>query len=150
MKVNILSLNVRGLNDDAAIALLYNYIQHCRPALNIVLIQEHKTLGPGLSLLGPRLWRHATARGLAASISYDHQPRDSGAGCGGVLSLLAPWWTRQNGTHGSLMENRVHRFTLTGLPGGDVGIANIYATNDSPSRCTLWETLARDLPSTTR
>ncbi|KAG0605467.1 hypothetical protein M758_9G061900 [Ceratodon purpureus] len=100
--------------------------------------------------VGSRLWRRALCFSLAASDGYGHGPDDPGAGCGGVMTLLHPRWHQHIGASGSILNNRAHWLILKGLPGGDIGLVNLYAPNDSPTRCLLWETLARDLPDTCR
>ncbi|KAG0558298.1 hypothetical protein KC19_10G017200, partial [Ceratodon purpureus] len=69
---------------------------------------------------------------------------------GGVITLVHPRWSTKLGASGSCLDNRAHWFILQGIPGGDVGFVNIYVPNDSPTRCLLWETLARDLPPQSR
>jgi hypothetical protein len=44
----------------------------------------------------------------------------------------------------------VHWFVLAGLLGGEVGITNVYASNDSSNRCELWSAMAQELPHTAR
>lgn len=150
MKIHLLSLNVRGLNEDAAVDTVQAYIRDMRPTLDIVAIQEHKVRGLSLTQVTTRLWRQAKAFGLEASVGYGHNPLGAGAGCGGLITMLHPRWTRMVSANGALLENRAQWFILHGLPGGDLGVANIYAPNDSPSRCVLWETMARELPQTCR
>jgi len=48
------------------------------------------------------------------------------------------------------MDNRATWIILKGLPSSDVGIINIYVPNDFPSRCQLWDTLIRELPTSCR
>jgi hypothetical protein len=73
-----------------------------------------------------------------------------GAGKGGILTLLHPKWKQNVTQSGSLMGNRAQWFILQGLPGGDIGFVNLYAPNDSPARCRLWECLMIELPNTCR
>lgn len=150
MKLNLLSFNVRGLNLDSAVDTMKTYIQNCRPALDIVTLQEHKVRGAPLHSLGDRLWRQATAFPTEATAGYGHDPLDPGAGCGGVITLIHPRWARHIGTSGTVLGNRLHWFILTGLPGGDIGFANIYAPNDSFGQCLLWEAMTHELPNTCR
>jgi exonuclease III len=145
-----MTFNARGLNDESASDTLKLYIQDTHPRLDILAIQEHKLRGSTLTRLGSSLWRSASFRGLDASPGYGHAPHEDEAGCGGVATFLAPQWSRLVSATGSLFDNRVHYFILSGLPGGDVGIANVYAPNSSPHRCALWTVLARELPSTCR
>lgn len=113
-------------------------------------IQEHKLQGITLAQVGSCMWRDANFFGLEVAIGYSHGSVDAGAGCGGGPTILHPRWVRQLGATGSLLENRVHWLVLEGLPGGDIGIANIYASNNSYTRCVLWKTMARELHDTCR
>ncbi|KAG0628129.1 hypothetical protein M758_1G003200, partial [Ceratodon purpureus] len=150
MRLNLLSFNARGLNDPAATDSLQFYLKACQPAPDIVYIQEHKRRGIALSSLGPALWRHALSFGLDASPGYGNQDHEDGAGCGGVLTLLAPRWSHAVTASGSILDNRVQWVILSGLPGGDLGIANVYAHNTPQERCHLWEAMTRDLPAQCR
>lgn len=150
MKVHFLSFNARGLNEDSAVSTLQSYIRHSSPPLDVVAIHEHKLRGSSLAHISNLLWRHAQSFGLEASPGYGHSQDDPGANCGSVLTILHPRWSHNIGALGSLLANRVQWLILQGLPGGDVGFVNIYAPNDSLSRCLLWEALARDLPQTCR
>lgn len=51
---------------------------------------------------------------------------------------------------GSVLVNRAQWVILRGIPGGDLGIINIYAPNDIVERCQLWETLIQELPTSCR
>ena len=105
MKVHLLSLNVRGLNEGASVNLLQSYIRDCQPSLDFIAIQEHKLRGTALAAMGTRLWRHAPYFSLEATAGYGHDPADPGAGCGGVLTLLHPRWERHVGDSGYLLHN---------------------------------------------
>lgn len=150
MKLNLLSFNVRGLNDDSAVELMRSYLTNSQPSLDFVALQEHKICGSGTTRLGDRLWRGSQSFVLEALVGYGHDPSDPGAGCGGVITLINPKWASHIGATGSLMENRLHWVILKGLPGGDVGIANIYAPNESSARCQLWEKMEQELPHSCR
>lgn len=150
MRLNLLSFNARGLNEQAAIDSLQLYIQDCRPALDIVMIQEHKYRGSALANLGKALWRQAKFWGQEALLGYGHNENELGAGCGGIATLLAPRWTSLVSATGTIHDNRVHWLILSGVPGGDIGIANIYAPNSSLDRCHLWEDMTRELPGHSR
>jgi hypothetical protein len=119
MKLNLLTFNVRGLNEDAAMDSLKVYIQDFRPKLDILAIQEHKLRGDALQRLGTWLWRSATFWGLEASLGYGHSQGDQGASCGRVATLVAPQWARLISQSGTLLNNRVHWFVLSRLPGSD-------------------------------
>lgn len=107
MKVYMLSINVRGLNEGTAVDTIQAYIQDCNPSFDFVTIQEHKLRGPLLAQVGQKLWRQALCFGLKATVGYGHDALDAGAGCGGVLTLVHPRWARNVRASGSLFDNRV-------------------------------------------
>lgn len=72
MKLQLLSFNARGLNEDAVVDTMKAYTMAHRTSLDILAIQEHKTRGSVLTHLGGRIWRDATAFGLEASVGYGH------------------------------------------------------------------------------
>lgn len=39
---------------------------------------------------------------------------------------------------------------LIGIPGGDIGLANIYAPTEKADWCLMWESLANNLPQSCR
>ncbi|KAG0595482.1 hypothetical protein M758_UG169900, partial [Ceratodon purpureus] len=121
-----------------------------RPGPDLVAIQEHKLRGTAVTSIGQRLWRHAPAFCLAVSPGYGHHLDTNGAGQGGVLTLLHPRWQRNIRDSGSIHDNKVQWTILTGIPRDDIGFANVYAPNDSLSRCLLWEEIARTLSRTCR
>lgn len=55
MKLNLLSFNVWGLNEDAALDLMKLYLMNHQPSLDIVALQEHKIQGQALPRLGERI-----------------------------------------------------------------------------------------------
>lgn len=83
MKLNFLSFNVRGLNNDLAIDSLQAYVQDHRPELDILALQEHKLKRESLHQLGTRIWRPAIFGGLKASMGYGYSQGDQEVGSGG-------------------------------------------------------------------
>lgn len=150
MKLQMLSFNARGLNDEAAVTNLQSYIRNSIPVPDIVAIQETKLQGGAASYVGGRIWRPATCFSLDATPGYGYDPTEPGAGCGGIMIFIHPRWARKIGASGLLLDNQGHWFVLQGLPGGDIGFVNLYAPNESPARCLLLESLARDLSRTCR
>lgn len=88
MKLNLLTINIRGLNDPIAVDVLQGYIRDCNPSLDIVLVQEHKLRGPPLQHIGHRLWGAATVLSADAAARYGHDPHDLGARCGGIMTPM--------------------------------------------------------------
>lgn len=55
MKWNIITHNIRGLNDLESIAKERRFLNSLTPKVDVVMIQEHKLRGRTLENLGPRL-----------------------------------------------------------------------------------------------
>lgn len=148
MKLHLMSYNVRGLNEVGRIDRLKYFISQVSPRLDCLMIQEHRLRHDAARNVGRTLWRGAKTWCLEATHGYTIA--GLGAGKGGVVTLLAPKWVSMITQQGSIMNNRVHWFILGGLPGGEVGFANIYAPNSAHERCVLWELLIATLPRTCR
>ena len=73
-----------------------------------------------------------------------------GAGRGGICSILHEKLAPLVSGHGSILNNRAFWFRLKWLPGGDLGILNLYAPNDTRERTLLWQELSDRLPSDCR
>lgn len=73
-----------------------------------------------------------------------------GAGRGGLATFVTPRLAANVSRSGTIMDNRAHWIILTSLPRGDIGIANIYAQNNTLDRCQLWEQMILELPLTCR
>jgi hypothetical protein len=83
-------------------------------------------------------------------LGYRHTPDEDGARCGGIATFHALQWSLLISSTSFLFENRVHYVILSGLPEGEVGIANVYVPNSSPHRCTLWLAMAQEFSNTCR
>ena len=55
MKWNLITHNIRGLNDPDNIAKERRFIKSLAPKIDVVMIQEHKLRGRALEHLGTRL-----------------------------------------------------------------------------------------------
>ena len=73
-----------------------------------------------------------------------------GAGCGGAAFFIHQKWKYQIGSSSSSFKDRVIWIVLKGIPGGDLGILNIYAPNDQHERKELWLSLQEILPKDIR
>ena len=149
MKLNLITFNDRGMNDDTSISLLKNYISSI-PNLDILLLQEHKLYNQTTEKLGRTLWCQATTWTLEASPGYGNDPLVLGAGKVGIASLLSPKLAPLISRQGVILDNRCHYFILSGLLAGDIGIVNVNAPNEPPLRCQLWEQMTLHLPSPCR
>jgi len=146
MKLKLLSHNVRGLNNPAAVENFRHYL--VRNPVDLLFIQEHKLRALGASRLGKTLWKRATY--FFTEVEPGYNANATGVGKGGVATFIAPRWANLISQTGSLFGGRVQWLILSGLPGGDIGFANVYAPTD-PNPCkALWETLACELPSSCR
>lgn len=72
MKLQVISFNARGLNEDAAVDNMNAYIMAHRTSLDILAIQEHKARVSTLTQLGERIWSNAKTFRFYASVGYDH------------------------------------------------------------------------------
>jgi hypothetical protein len=143
-------MNVRGLNDHSKIKRLQSYLQFANPKIDCLLIQEHKLIGDKVVELGRVLNRQATYIYDEAEAGYNHLQGDQGAGRGGTALVLASKWYQVISSSGSLYHGRVLWIVLKGIPGGDLGIANIYSLNDCRQRSEMWHEILNNLPRSCR
>jgi hypothetical protein len=99
-----------------------------------------------LQQLERKLWRGAKTWCLEATAGYNNAPQDEGASKGGVATLLVPKWAQLVTDQGLVLQNQVHWFIIRGIPGGDTGFLNLYASNNTSDRCLLWKKLILSLP----
>ena len=45
------------------------------------------------------------------------------------------------------MDNKIHWLILQGIPRGDVGIMNAYASNIPTQPCTMWKSVIQNIPN---
>jgi hypothetical protein len=114
------------------------------------MLQEHKFRSTQAQQLRNKLWRGTQTWCLEATMGYNNNPDDNGAGKGDVATLLAPKWAQLITEQGSALQNMAHWFIIRGTPGGDLGFVNIYASNSSNKRCLLWEQPIVFLPNSCR
>lgn len=143
MNLKILFHNVRGLNDLSAIDNLCNYSQ--RNLVDILFLQEHKLQGVGATNLAGTLWKRALTYVTDAESGYTRD--GSLADKGGIATLISPRWCKLISSLGSLQGGRAQWCILSKIPGVDLGFLNLYAPNDPHARWLLWESLARELPT---
>jgi exonuclease III len=146
MLINLSTLNVRGLNDPMKTLRLRNYIKAAQPSIDTLLIQEHKLTGDKALRLGKALDSRAIYLHSDAEPGYNHAQGTNGAGCGGSAILIANKWEKAIASSGSCFKGRALWVILTNLPGGDLGILNIYSPNDQHDRIMLWQELGLTLP----
>jgi hypothetical protein len=125
MNLNIISYNVRGLNDQMATDTLQHYLHILRPKPDIIMLQEHKLRNLQAQELGSKLWRGATTWCLEATMGYNNGPRDAGSGKGGLATILVPRWVKMVSQQGSVMQNQAQWFVLKGTLGGNTVFLNI-------------------------
>ena len=113
------------------------------------MLQEHKLQGEKAASLGQKLFLKRTSWTLDAKIGYNVD-RQEWAGKGRICTILHESLAPRVSSHGTILCNRAFWIRLKGLPGGDLGILNLYAPNDSRDRITLWQELSTQLPSDCR
>jgi hypothetical protein len=70
----------------------------------------------------------------------------SDAGSGGVCMWIASQIRHLINNQGHSRSGRFQWVRLTGVPGQDIGILNVYAANQAMERCELWSEMLLVLP----
>jgi exonuclease III len=150
MKLTIITQNSQGLNGDLAIDLLKNYYKNHLKDLEVLCIQEHKLRGRKLETLKGKFWPGAKCLAVEADVAYNNAANESGAGSGGVCMWIAPKLQHMISEVGQSRSGRAQWTRLSGVPGGDIAILNVYAPNQAQARCELWAELIDTLPKDCR
>jgi hypothetical protein len=145
MKITTISQNLQSMNDDGFVDLVRNYYRDHTHDIEILCFQEHKLRGPKLLALQDKIWRGTWFRAEEADAAYNNDPEGPGAGSGGVCMWIATSLRHLVRQYGSSKSRRTQWVRLSGLPGGDLSIRNVYAPNSSSARCILWTELAESL-----
>ena len=122
MKWNIISHNIRGLNDPDNIAREMSYINSLTPRIDILMIQEHKLRGRALENLEVRLMPGCVSWILEAAPGERSWLNPNAAGKGGVGILIASKYAKLVTSHGALGDDRVIWVKLEGIEGGILGL----------------------------
>ena len=107
MKWNIITHNIRGLNDPESIAKESGFLSMLTPKADVVMIQEHKLRRRALENLGSRLMPGCTSWILEAALGERSWLNPNAAGKGAVGILLANKYAKLVMDTGALYENRV-------------------------------------------
>jgi exonuclease III len=150
MKITIISQNLQGMNDDGFVDLVRNYYRNHLRDTEILCFQEHKLRGAKLLALKDRIWRGAWYLAEEADIAYNNAMDGPGAGSGGLCMWVSPNIQYMVSLHGRSNSGRAQWVRLTGLPGGDLSLLNVYAPNNTAARCLLWRELTETLPTDCR
>ena len=129
MKWNIITHNIRGLNDPESITKERGFLTTLSPRADIVMIQEHKLRGRALENVGNRLIPGYTSWILEAAPGERSWLNPSAAGKGGVGILITNKFAKLVTANGSLYDNRVMWVKLEGVEGGNIRLACVYAPN---------------------
>jgi exonuclease III len=106
MMLNIISLNIRGLNDPKKSLRLKRYLRTMQPQTDILLFQEHKLVGDKAKNLGKTLNPQATYLHTEVEPGYNHDLGINGAGCGGTTILIASKLEKAIAVSGSCFNGR--------------------------------------------
>lgn len=150
MKLKLLSHNVQGLNNPDTITRVRNYLLPLLSQLDIVLLHEHKLRGDKTSTLGKSIWARARFYSTDADPAYGHAPDEPGAGSSGICTWIALAIKHLVQSSGQTRSGRAQWIRLSGIPGGDISILNVYAPNTPNRRRALWDELAATLPQDCR
>ena len=121
MEWNIISHNIRGLNDPDNIAKERSYINSLTPRIYILMIQEHKLRG-SLEHLGARLMLGCASWILEAAPGERSWLHPDAAGKGGMNILMARKYAKLVTSHGALCDDRVIWVKLEDIEGGILGL----------------------------
>ena len=123
MKWNIITHNIRGLNDLESIAKERGFLSMIVPKADVVMIQEHKLRGRALENLGSRLMPGCASWILEAAPGKRSWLNPNAAGKRGVGILLANKYAKLVTATGALYENRVVWIKLERVERGNIGLA---------------------------
>ena len=129
MKWNIITHNIRGLNDPESIAKERGFLSMLTPKVDVVMIQEHKLRGRALENLGSRLMPGCASWILEAAPGEKSWLNPNAAGKGRVGILLSNKYAKLVTAIGALYDNRVVWIKLEGVEGRNIGLACIYVPN---------------------
>ena len=129
MKLNIITHNIRGLNNPENITKERGFLTTLSSRVNIVMIQEHNLRGRALKNLENRLMPGYTSWILEAAPRERSWLNPSAAGKGGVGILITNKFAKLVTANGSLYDNKVVWVKLEGVEGGNIRLACIYASN---------------------
>jgi exonuclease III len=146
MKLALMTQNVQGLNDQAKVDLVQHFFRSHTRNLEILCLQEHKLRGNKIRDLGNKVWSQAEFIYQEAAAAYNTLSSSMGAGSGGVCMWLAPTIRHLIKAQGHSRSGRYQWVRLTGVPGQDVGVLNVYAANRAAKRCELWCEMLSSLP----
>ena len=146
MIIKAITFNVRGLNEPRKIERLRQYFQNMQGGADIIMLQEHKLRGEKAGTLGKLLFPNGKCWIQKADQGYNINGSE-GAGRGGICTFLNNKLTPLVTDQGNILGNKAFWICLQGLPGGDLGILNIYAPNESRARIVLWQELTLRLPT---
>lgn len=133
MKLHLLSIKVRGINNDQKVGMIRDYLNNLSPKVDVLCLREHNIR---------MMWRRDTFWALEASPSIEVEDRRIGDMRGGIAICFHPRHQPliydQGSLENTLEKNKVQWITSKGLEGGHIGILNVYASNTVGERCAMW------------
>lgn len=107
MKLNIMTHNIRALNDPTNILKYNRFLRSISPRVDVLLLQEHKLKGSRVEHLDKRLMPWSIGWILEVEPCYKSWLNPNGAGKGGVGIFLDTKYARLVTSSGAIMNNRV-------------------------------------------
>ena len=129
MKWNIITHNIRGLNDLENIAKEKEFLNTLSSRADIVMIQEHKLRGRTLNFSGSTLMPEYVSWTLEAAPGERSWLNPNAAGKERMRILMANKFAKLVTANGSLCDHRVVLVKLEVVEGGSIELACIYAPN---------------------
>ena len=112
MKLQLMSLNVGGLNDLHKVDQLKSYINSIQPQIDIIMLPEHKLRSQKALELGRLLNSSPTYFFCEVELGYNNNDPSIGAGCGGTAILIQHKWSSLITSSSSLFRGKVTWFIL--------------------------------------
>jgi exonuclease III len=146
MKLTIVSQTLPGLNDSAKVNVVKNYFRPLIPNIDILCVQEHKLWGARLLALKDTIWPRAAFYAQEVALGYRHVLGEQGDGKEGICTWISLDIQHLVTDTGHSRCGRAQWLHLSGIPGGDLNIINIYASTNVAERVSMWDELSRVLP----
>jgi hypothetical protein len=134
MKITTMSQNLQGLNDDAFVEVVKNYYRRHIKDIEILCFQEHKLRGIKLQMLKDKIWRGAKYFSVEVDVAYNNTPDGPRAS---ICMWISPSIQYLVSSYGQSRSGCAQWVRVSGTPGGDLAILNVYAPNNPAARCTL-------------
>ena len=146
MKWNLITHNIRDLNDPENITKERCFLNSLTPRIDVVMIQKHKLRGMTLENLGSRLMPGYASWILEAALGERSWLNPNAAGKWEVGIIIVHKYAKLVMAHIALYNNSVVWIKLEGIERKNIGFACVYATNIPTKKMHLLHIMVELLP----